>query len=263
LHLILQYPSFVREQDLRPLRALAEDPADPEQTGRFYRISGKEESAEFVGMLLDLSGSSRFCSALEAAGIGDEGQVREALLLELTSVVLRLVRDDAFGLLPLKTEGDALVAVVALTGEHKEETAPIARLLERVAELVSKDWPDAMRTLAETKSWNQLDQALHPGLRITISRGDVEHRPQLNDILGKAVTGMFVHEAVLKEWPENTGVVVLGESGGIVPETILATRTLPATAKTLPVSVFAVGVGLPEREGLDSAEARRAQRRKG
>lgn len=238
LHLILKYPSFVRKADRdrakRRFVATAASKSDADQLGRFERLF--DQGGEQVGIIADLESSTRFCQAL--AGQTSEADVREKLLLELQSGLLAHVRDDRFGMRAIKTEGDAVVLVAALCPVSKDGSA-LVELLRFLADFRENRWPELFKELTKAEGWTEAAGATPVGIRVTLGRGEVDFKPQLDDILGRGATALFLHENSVKTWADNTGLAVLGSSDEI-PETLVAKKLSLNHAKTGLVDAHAI-----------------------
>jgi hypothetical protein len=238
LHLILKYPSFVRAADQerasRQLVATAASRVDADQRGRFDRLY--DLGGEQVGVIADLQNSTLFCQAL--SGRAKEADIREKLLLALESGILDHVRDDGFGLRPIKTEGDAAVLVVALA-VSSTKTASFVELLRLLSEFREQKWPALFRQLVKAEGWADEGDKVPVGVRLTVGRGDVDFKPQLDDILGSGATALFLHEGAVKKWEGNSGLVVVGSREDL-PAGLVEGQHELEHAKTGKVQAFAI-----------------------
>jgi len=241
LHLVLTYPSFIRRQDREALARIrprsTPESLDPDQTARFHRIY--DDDGEQIGIIVDIQGSTKFCKSVEVNNLGKEGAVRESLLVELERSLVESVRDNSFGILPLKTEGDAAVLVAALSSELP---TAIEELLKRLWTFCRNEWPKKVEALAAEKGWGPAISESALSLRVLLGRGDVDYKSQLGDILGSGATSLFVNEAELKRWPANTGLVILGARTNVPPTWIEAEQQLDHV-KTGTTTAVAIRVG--------------------
>lgn len=153
-------------------------------------IDAYEESDQgAVAIALDIVGSSAYAKQLADKGI-DESTTRFELLNLLLEHTLHTLSGTGFGVLPLKTEGDAVIAV----GVHKKDTQQA--FIECAAECAYGDgWKRRVNEFQKRKNWPEASMSL----RITLARGDVEWKSQLRDILGSTVTALFVTESEVKQ----------------------------------------------------------------
>jgi hypothetical protein len=131
--------------------------------------------------------------------------------------------------------------VAALSGTGVGNDSAIGNLLRLLADLRNQRWPVAFTNLASENAWTTATPDVLVDLRTTIGRGQIDYKSQLKDILGKGATTLFVHEAGLKNWGENTGLVVLGSRLDI-PDAWIAAEQQLTHAKTGTVSALAIGI---------------------
>jgi len=144
-----------------------------------------------------------YAKELLAKGIG-EAAVRSALLNLLVEHTFHALTGTGFGVLHLKTEGDAVIAIGAFKEDAEESFVASA------AECAYGDlWARKLRQLQQKKGLMESSLAL----RITLARGDVTWESQLRDMLGSTVTALFLTENNVKALLKSAGasVALLGE----------------------------------------------------
>lgn len=177
-----------------------------------YRIHNRSSDIVSVALLFDLVGSSPFCAAVSASNQDvKESDVRLLLLGVLEGFLMERVAGPTHGLLPLKTEGDAVVAIAIA------EQPAVRQLCDDLRRCVFEPTLEtAIKERLNREGWKS-DSTELPGLRVFAARGDVEWREELHDVLGRDVTAMFVLEDELKAKVHGKPMVAwLGEWDGDV-----------------------------------------------
>lgn len=196
---VLTPPSFLSPSDEQTLEAFFRDSFQrkerllrdhPAKVAAFYKLAIATNS-ELFAVHIDLIGSSKVVAKLKDSV--PEGDSRLAMLDALQRHLLTAVGNADAKLLPLKTEGDAVLCVAACS------PSDVKPLVTAVRELIfGEGWKLAIEKVAGAAGWT-LDEIPLPRLRASVGRGAVQWREELHDVLGEPVTAIFVLEAEIKE----------------------------------------------------------------
>jgi HD superfamily phosphohydrolase len=160
-----------------------------------------DQSCKQVAIFVDMVGSTKFASQLKDKRAVSEADSRLALLSALQEHLIKKLNGSKYGLLPLKTEGDAALCI-ALYDNGGE-----ADFMRDLREVVFGDrWESEVRDLCTSRAWPTEDLPA-PRLRVGACKESVRWMEELWDVLGAGVTAMFVTEGEVKRLAGNDAAI--------------------------------------------------------